>query len=226
MSGNRQRQVLQEVSETLQPGDVINYEARGKGFIMKFIYRQFRRAQRKKFGKNSRYRDIHSVLVLASENVRKRIGGPWYNKTTVLSVTVPKAIVEPLRIGKRTKKVTVCRLKGAGDGFSDEWLKTMREAAKSLVGTEYDYGQILAIKLKLQGWPKWIANFFDMGKKRTVCSGGVQYCLLKAWERYSELWEEKPCDIPRPLNGREPNSIYPAHFVNNWTFAIVKEWEL
>ena len=130
----------------LRPGDVVNFDSRGKNFFMRFVFSQIRRAQKKKFGKKSRYRDIHSVLVLGFRKDRTPV---------VLSVTVPCAVVESLRIGKRTRKVTVCRLKGAGDGFSGKWLKTMREAAMSLVGTEYDYGQLLAIKLKLQGWPKW-----------------------------------------------------------------------
>lgn len=229
MSYHRRRRVLQEITEMLQPGDVVNFDSRGKWY-MRFVFSQFRLAQKKKFGKHSRYRDIHSVLVMAF----KEDGTPL-----VLSVTVPEAVIEPLSIGKRTIKITVSRLKGTEGGLSDQWLFTMRKAAMELVGRGYDYIQILAIKLKLQGWPKWFTRWLDLGKKRTVCSGGVQYCLLKAWEKFSEAWKEKPedcvggksfviyCPIPKPLGGVLPSETYPGHFVNRpKSFTIVKEWKL
>lgn len=221
MAGLRRRRVMKEIAEILRHGDVVNFEARGKGFFMKFIYRQFQRAQRKKFGKKSRYKDIHSVLVLDF----KEDGVP-----IVLSVTVPKAVVEPLSISKRTRKITVCRLKGSGEGFSDEWVHTMRKAAMELAGRKYDYLQALAIKLKLQRWPKWITCWLDLGKKRTVCSGGVQYCLLKAWKKWIEPFEPLSnvvqTTISRPLNGTLPSETYPAHYVNDNSFEIVKEIKL
>ena len=177
---------------------------------MRFFFAEVHRAQGKKFPNSKRTNDVHSVLVLDF----KTDGTPL-----VLSVTVPCAVLEPLSIGKRTRKVTVCRSVGAENGFPQRWVNKMRIASRDILGTRYDYQQILAIKLRLQGWPKWIANWFDRDEKRTVCSGGVQYCLLKAWEKFNGM-----SGITQPLGGTAPNGVYPAHFVNHPpSFNIVLE---
>jgi len=202
----------EEIYGTVRLGDVVNFDSSVAwyNFPMKFFYAELHRASRKKFPGSKRTNDIHSVLVLDF----KADGTPL-----VLSVTVPHAVIEPLKVAKRTKKITICRQKGAEKGFPLRWINEMRNASKDILGTGYDYGQILAIKLRLQGWPKWIANWFDRDKKRTVCSGGVQYCLLRAWKKLNGT-----SGIAQPLAGVAPSGTYPAHFANHSSsFDIVLE---
>ena len=203
--------IEEELYGTVQLGDVINFDSTAAWYNlpMRFFFAELHRASRKKFPGSTRTNDVHSVLVLDS----KADGTPL-----VLSVPVPRAVLEPLSISKRTRKVTVCRSVGAEDGFPQRWVNEMRLASKDILGTSYDYEQILAIKLRLQGWPKWITNWLDRDKKRTVCSGGVQYCLLRAWEKLNGT-----SGIAQPLGGIKPDGTYPAHFVNHSSFSIVLE---
>ncbi|MBU0907079.1 MAG: hypothetical protein KKE05_02880 [Nanoarchaeota archaeon] len=203
------KQMYDEIISVVQPGDVINFDSRGKTFYMRWVFRQIRKAQKKMGFK--RYEDIHSVLVLKVLD----------DVAIVLSATVPEVVIEPLGISKRTRTVTVSRLKGSGEGFSQEWIETMREAAKGLVGRGYDFLDMLAIKLRLQKWPRWITGLLDLGKKRVVCSGAVQYCLGWAWVH--QEWHSAVNKIKRPLNGLAPKKATPAHFVNDETFEIVHE---
>lgn len=207
----------EEVSKVLRIGDVLNFDSKAEwwNLLMKLVYSEIRRAQKKKFRPSQKYRDVHSELVVDF----KQDGTPL-----VLSVTIPNAVIEPLFISPRTKVVTLCRLKGLDMGISPQWIADMRAAVMELLGTGYDLGQMLAIKFKLQGWPKWFANLFDMGSRRTVCSGGVQYCLLTAWEKMKKRIPPPLFISSQPLHGNPPNDTYPAHFVNHPTFNIIQEW--
>lgn len=219
-------QMYEAVVKVARPGDVINFDSRGKTFYMRWIFRQIRKVQKKMFCKETtfahrfrsmwnldsdcKYKDIHSALALFS----------YDNVPMLLSATVPVVVIEPLKISKRTKSITVCRLRGSGEGFSAEWIRTMRKAANELVGGRYDFLDMLAIKLRLQGWRrnflgKWIVKALDFGKKRVVCSGAAQYCLLEAWEG------ALPQKNPFSLDGLEPNRATPAHFRNDPTFETV-----
>lgn len=209
-------QMLQELRKILRPGDVINFDSKPRWyqFWLRIVFAEIRRCQKKMGFKL--WRDIHSVLV---------VGFYQNDIPRVLSATVPVAVIEPLRIGNGTRNITVCRLRGAEDGFSDEWLKTMREAAHDLAGRDYDPLDLLAIKLKLQDWPKWITKYLDMGKKRVVCSGAVLYCLRRAWAKTGET---DPINPPLGMASKVPvNRATPAHFVNHdESFTIIYERRL
>lgn len=205
---------LEELYSEVRIGDVVNFDSTAAWYNlpMRFFFAELHRAQRKKFPGSQRVSDVHSVLVLNHKSDSTPL---------VLSVTVPVAVIEPLTIGKRTQKVTVCRPKREGAVLPQSFINEMRRLADELLGTGYDYGQILKIKLKLQGWPSWIANWFDLSEKRTVCSGGAQYCLLGAWEKFGAM-----LGVTQPLGGIDPNGAYPAHFPNHPSFDIVWEKKL
>lgn len=220
-------QMFKAVREVARVGDVILFDSRGKTFYMRWIFRRIREAQKKMGFKH--YKDIHAVLVVDFEGgyslEPSGLAVPSNGIPLVLSGTVPKCVIEPLTISDRTIAVTVCRLCGSGEGFSDEWIQTMNEAADDLVGRGYDYLDFLAIKLRLQKWPRWITRWIDLGKKRVVCSGAVLYCLTEAWKDYVNVFNHKlpKSIISRPLGYLPVNKATPAHFHSDLTFEIVKE---
>lgn len=196
----------EELLQILQPGDVLNSDSKPRWyeFWLKIVYSQIRRYQKRKWGKKSRWRDIHSTLYLGDGKL--------------LSVTVPKSVITDLHVSERTK-YRICRYQSEDWQFNGEEIEILKEAAQKLIGHGYDYGQLLDILLK-QLFPDFVKeklSIFDFGRKRKVCSVGVHFCFLKWWYK---LGEEQQ---PRPLGKQYVETTCPADFANHETFKVITE---
>lgn len=220
----------QVLLDHLQPGDVVNFDSKPKWyeFWLKVVYWFIRKYQKKKWGKNSRYRDIHSMLYLGNGRLFSFEAPCAIFRTLLLSKVIYNLLEEKTKKYVKqfdiedTTRYTICRLRRSDYSyieFDDQDIDYMRQAANSLIGKKYDYGQLLDILLK-QVFKDYIPNklsILDLGRMRKVCSVGVHWILVKWWKQF------KREELDRPLGEQYIEITCPADFVNHSDFGIVVE---
>lgn len=211
-------QIVQEIKGVVQLGDVINFDSRAPGLISWIVYRAIRRVQKHKWGKNSRYRAIHSVCYIGDNKV--------------ISVEHPRGKIKPVYLGKRVRSVAVCRMKN-GSHLIQHFHTKLVEAAMSLEGIRYDPGDLIDMLVRKlgAGWLPRKFKLFDLGRWRKVCSVAAHWCLLKWWksERIPQgetgvvFKTPEQSGIPRPLGAQWVEDTCPADLENHSTFEVVYE---
>jgi hypothetical protein len=200
----------EKLLELLRPGDVLNSDSKPRWweFWLAVVYAEIRQYQKHKWKgrslQNRGWHDVHSMLYLGDGKF--------------LSVTVPRSVICELEVSERTK-YRICRYQNEDWIFKDEETATIKEAAQTLVGYPYDYGQLLDILLK-QLFPTFVKeklSIFDFGRKRKVCSVGVHFCLLAWWYKFAKGI------LPRPLGKQYVETTCPADFAYHETFKVIAE---
>jgi hypothetical protein len=188
-------------------GTVLNsYGEKQKNFLVKIVYGQIRRYQKKKYPNSERTRAVHSML---------HLGGGDY-----LSVESPRAVI------KRPELDAGCSYswwtyKNAGAYTAQSWTE-LQGVARNLVGKPYDYGQLLDILVKqVFGWIPDGLRIFDFSRRRKVCSVAVHVCLLKAWKTIPEA--QRPAAAP--LGRQQVEVTCPADFENHDSFVMAGEYK-
>lgn len=218
--------------EQLKPGDVLNTSSTPKWwqFWLQVVYWQIRHYQKRKWGDRARTRDVHSRLYLGNGKF--------------MSTEPPKTcIVDASEVlGKTDTLYRVCRYKDVDWDFPPEDMARMRGFIQArLLGTAYDYGQLLDILLK-QLFPFFNIerlSIFDFGRKKKVCSVAVHAVLLHWWKTLGmapecnlmepTLWPTVMNRVairterPRPLDEQYIEVACPADFANHDTFTVVYE---
>ena len=179
-------------------GCVVNfYGEHPKNLLMRFVYGQIRRYQKRKYPHSSRTDAIHTMLHLGEGRF--------------LSVESPRAVI---REREPEGKFSVWRYKYDGN-FTEESWRAFEAAVKEIAGTPYDYGQLVDILVhQLFGWLPEKLNLFDFGRKRKVCSVAAHAVLVKAWQQTDR-------SQPRPLGNQYIEHTCPADFENDQTFEEI-----
>jgi len=194
-----------EFVNSLRPGNVVNVSWDPPFWnplrIVHFFIRWY---QKRKWGKDSNYKDVHTTLYL----------GDGYQ----FSVTVPTAVVELIK-PIRNATYTVSNLKTAQGEiykFTQKDIDIMYRYISKLTNRSYDYGQLVDILLweLFPVFEKKKLSIFDLGKKKKVCSVGVHATLVYFWRETGKF-------LPRPLGDQYVEITCPADFVNHDTFEIV-----
>jgi len=207
-----------EILKYIKPGDVVNQTNKAKWweiFLAIGIW-GIVRYQRHLFGKKSRYHDDHNMLFLS--------------KDQTLSVEPPKAVLKPLKKYCLTD-ISIYRL--TKHTIDDEDIKIMQEAAKPLLGTQYDIGQLVDILINgLLGFEHQVKfRFFDFGKKKKVCSVGIRAVFEYLYQKRikstadNRIWLFKKINpdywsehIVNNFKGVDVEATTPAHFANSEYF--------
>lgn len=159
-------------------GDVVNINGHPSWyeFWLKIAYNSIRKAQRSVFGKYSEWQDTHTMI---------------YFDTGTFSVEPPKAKYIPIS-DYAIKDISLWRYTKHPITQLDSEL--MKAYASVILGTNYDYGQLLNILInQLLGYPfdekvKW----FDFGGKQKVCSVGFG-AIYNKWTKgknYARLFNK------------------------------------
>ncbi len=212
--------------QVLKPGDVVNQVSMGHHwweFWLTLAELAIRHYQKSLFGKNSDWRDTHTMLFFDADNT--------------FSVELPKATLKPLETYCLTE-LSIFRINLIE--LTEEHLVIMRQTANDIKGTDYDIGQLLDIAInKILGYEyQRKVKLFDFGKKKKVCSVGVRAVFEKLFQvairnqqnnaRYwlfNELNSKKwPVEKIQEYRGTDVEMTIPAHFANTSFFA--SEFEL
>lgn len=212
------------ILDFIRPGDVVNqsgdYEwwqfwyAIGYWFIRKF--------QKKLFGKESNWKDTHTMLFLDEEHT--------------FSVETPKAIIKPLK-DYCLSDLSIYRLREIE--LTSEHIAKLWEAAEHIKGSDYDYGQLLDILINgIMGYDhQRRLSIFDFGRRKKVCSVGVRAAFEHLYKTMinpdgdpphkwlfgklnPEKWSEEKQEN---FKGTDVEATSPAHFANSDYFQ--KEFE-
>ena len=179
MNDYEREEACGNIAPFLKPGDVINWVWHfnlGKflwppflGVLSTTASWQIQRYQKRYFGNPSFYKCSHTCIYLGETGGSDSAFDPKAH--TVFEVTSPKSKWTPLwdfcdhdiRILRFTPRSL------AADDIS-----VMAQAASRIVGTSYDYGQLLDFLLhEVAGYPREDFRLFDLGPERKVCSTGV-----------------------------------------------------
>ena len=229
-SGNyKDRDLVNRAHESIlsiiKPGDVITWIGTHKWWEIwsAIIHAGIQWQQRRMFGKNSNWKDTHAMFYLDASNT--------------FSVELPKATTKHLR-EYCLANLSIYRLRLVD--LTPAHVDTMREAVMDMVGEDYDIGQVLDIAINnILGFAhQRRLAFFDLGKKKKVCSVGVRTVfeylyqedirseknLPGKWlfrELNKEKWPEKKI---KDYKGTDVEATAPAHFTNTDYFC--HEFEL
>lgn len=165
------------IMEKLKPGDVVNFDSNPKWyqFWLWLVYGQIRNYQKRDHPNSSRVNDIHSVLYLGDNRF--------------LSTESPRTVTwKSLHVGNDVKSMRICRYLSETHSFDADSIKFIQKTAESVVGTPYDYGQLVDILVKQlgAGFIPQEARIFDFGKNRRVCSVMVHWVLVKWWKEINK----------------------------------------
>lgn len=206
--------------EVLKPGDIINQTGHQKlwQFWLTITYWAIRHHQKKLFGKNSNWRDTHTMLYLDPLNT--------------FSVEMPKATMKPLQ-EYCLSDFSIYRLQLIK--LTSDHISVLKEVALTMVGEDYDIGQLLDIGINaILGYKNQRRlTLFDFGKKKKVCSVGVRVLFeklyqdkLKSEEKRQEKWlfyelnpDKWPAKLVRTYRGTDVEATSPAHFANSDYFC-------
>ena len=215
----------ESILKFIKPGDIVNQvgEHRGWEFWLAIVHKAIQSYQKKLFGKNSNWKDTHTMLYLDEYNT--------------FSVELPKATMKPLR-EYCLSNLSIYRLRLTE--LTHDYLETLREAAMEMVGEYYDIGQLLDIALNdLLGYDhQRRLKIFDFGREKKVCSVGVRVAfeyLYKSkikkedsrpgkWLFYELNSEKFPKEAIEKYEGTDVEATSPAHFANSDYFCY--EFEL
>lgn len=215
----------EEILKVIKPGDVINQVGERKWweFWLAVTYVAIRSHQKKLFGKDSNWKDTHTML--------------YFDEKNTFSVELPKAILKPLHT-YCLSQLSIYRLRLAE--LTPDFIKTLKAAAKEMEGEDYDIGQLLDIAIYgLLGYDNQRPlPIFDFGKKKKVCSVGVrtafEYLYKKRikkpdsrpgkWLFYELNPDKWPSEAIQKYKGTDVEATSPAHFANSDYFCF--EFEL
>ncbi len=219
-NGHEKRKACEAILRVIRPGDVINQYGDFKWwqFWLMIGSKVIQWYQRWLFGRNSEWRDDHTMLYFDDDNI--------------LSVELPLSSMKPLSACCLTN-ISIYRLSGIT--LSKSHIETMREAAEKLLYRKYDIGQLLDIAVNgLLGYMhQRRLRFFDLGRKRKVCSVGVRVVFeylyrkrlqtLKSrpgkWLFYSLNPDKWPSAAVTYYRGTDVEATSPAHFANSGHFG-------
>lgn len=209
----------------IKPGDVVNQVGTHKWweFWSAIAHAGIRWHQKKLFGKNSNWRDTHSMLYLDKDNT--------------FSVELPRATMKPLQ-EYCLSNLSIYRLRLTE--LTQDFVDTLKHAALKMVGEDYDIGQLLDIAINdILGYDhQRRLTFFDFGRKKKVCSVGVRASFESLYKKKiktensrpgkwlfyelnPEKWTQKQIQEYR---GTDVEATSPAHFANSDYFC--NEFEL
>jgi len=213
------------ILKLIKPGDVVNQVGKHSWwqFWLAITYGAIRWHQKKLFGKDSNWKDTHTMLYLDEENT--------------FSVELPKATMKPLQ-EYCLSSLSIYRLRLAE--LTQDFVETLRYAAKEMVGEDYDIGQLLDIAIYgLLGYDhQRPLPIFDFGRKKKVCSVGVRVAFeylykerIKTedsrpgkWLFYALNPDKWPPEAIQNYKGTDVEATSPAHFANSDYFSY--EFEL
>jgi hypothetical protein len=209
----------------VRPGDVVNQVGEHKWwqFWLAFTHDGIQRHQRKLFGRESNWRDTHTML--------------YFDEHNTFSVELPRATMKPLR-EYCLSNLTIYRLRLSQ--LTPEFGDCLREAAAEMVGEGYDIGQLLDIAINnILGYEhQRRLRLFDFGRKKKVCSVGVRVAFESLYQKKikmensrpgkwlfyelnPEKWQEREI---QKYKGTDVEATSPAHFANSDYFS--SEFEL
>lgn len=181
---------------------------RGKGlakWLLRRAYASIRKYQRIEFRDEplEKLQAVHSVIKVDNPNV-------W------LSVTSPRAVVEPLVL-KEGHQYRAFAWNHLGK-LNHDALLSLRLYALRLEGIPYDYGQLIDIQISQWfGWLPEKLSIFDFGRNRKVCSVGCHGALVAAYKALPEGV------APRPLGTQYIEKTCPANFEVAKDFTLIAE---
>lgn len=213
------------ILKVIKPGDVVNQVGDRKWwqFWLAITYEAIRAYQKKLFGKDANWKDIHTMLYLDQDNT--------------FSVELPRAIVKPL--GEYClSNLSIYRLRLTE--LPPDFVKTLRDAAMEMVGEDYDVGQLLDIGINgILGYDhQRRLKVFDWGRKRKVCSVGVRVTFEYLYQSRIKTQDSRPGkwlfyelnpekwsqEAVQKYRGTDVEATSPAHFANSDFFC--HEFEL
>ncbi len=220
---DRKAEFLAKIKAFVKPGDVINFDSTSEWYNMHILagYWSIRRHQKALFGSTSRWRDTHTMLMLAEDEL--------------LSVEQPRTRWARLE-NLYDDKITVWRYTKRELSGSD--IDVMREAAEDLIGSVYDVGQLtdLAVK-RVMGYPHSIEYCVcDFSRYCKVCSVGVRVCYEHLRKKLKEqgddsmkrlfssfrydTWDHNDAMVASntECRGVDLEATTPAHFANSRDF--------
>ncbi len=214
-----------DILKVVKPGDVINQTADLKWyqFWRAIVSKAIQCHQKRLFGKNSNWKDNHTMM--------------FFDEDNTFSVELPIATMKPLQ-GYCLSNLSIYRLRLVS--LTSDHIDTMKKAAKDMVGTGYDIGQLLDIAVnQILGYENQRRlTIFDFGRKKKVCSVGVRVVFEYLYQKrvrpadfqsgkwlFDKLnpskWLKKKVD---QFNGTDVEATSPAHFANSDYFS--NEFEL
>lgn len=213
------------ILKIIKPGDVVNQ-------VGDFHWWQFwlaigsftiQRHQKALFGKDSNWKDDHTMMFFEEDNT--------------FSVELPRATMKPLQ-EYCLSNISIYRFRLKELNADD--IETMRVAAKRMIGSDYDIGQLLDIAINgILGYDNQRRlKIFDFGRKKKVCSVGIRVVYEYLYQTKirtedsesgkwlfdklnPEKWSKK--DIKK-FRGTDVEATSPAHFANSDYFQ--DEFEL
>lgn len=209
------------IQKVIKPGDVINQVGERKWweFWLAVTHAAIQWHQKKLFGKNSNWKDTHTML--------------YFDEKNTFSVEMPKAIMKPLHT-YCLSNLSIYRLRLTE--LTPDFIKTLKAAVKKMKGEDYDIGQLLDIAINdLLGYDhQRRLTIFDFGKKKKVCSVGVrtafEYLYKKRiktpdfrpgkWLFYELNPEKWPPEAIQKYKGTDVEATSPAHFANSDYFCF------
>jgi hypothetical protein len=169
---------------------------------LKIVYGQIRGHQRRVWPDKPRTQTsaIHSQIKVYSQEGKP---GLW------LSCTTPRTVLhEPNIEGIRARAF---RWEGLGLFGAESWNR-FEGYCKKLIGTPYDYGQLLDIAIT--DWFSWIPDklpIFDMGRGRKVCSVACMGALCAGRQGLPACPPSDRSDFPKPNQRRDGSVMYLEH---------------
>lgn len=222
---NRVNAACDSILKVIKPGDVVNQAGDFKWwqFWIAIGSWAIQLHQKKLFGKKANWKDDHTMM--------------FFDRSNTFSVELPKATLKPLE-EYCLSNLSIYRLR-LRELLSDD-VKIMTATARSMVGMDYDIGQLLDIAInQILGYEhQRRLKFFDLGRKKKVCSVGVRVVFEHLYQTkmkgedsrsgkwlFDELnpkkWTQKKI---QKFQGTDVEATSPAHFANSDYFRY--EFEL
>ncbi len=233
MYNEKIKQAVDNISKMCIDGDVINISGHTSpwNIHLQIGFWGIRKAQRKLFKNPGILKvgqdtmnpndDTHTGIYFTNANVRKYVGEHLKVKrilekepyAKIFSVEPPKATLVPVEDWAlddlRIYRLTQYKVQ-------DDDIRLMLEGTLPILGTRYDFGQLLDIAMnQIAGYPfKNRINLFDLGTRLKVCSVGV--ASVYAYLRHER--EKAGIYMPRlfsTLNESTWNKDFIKHYLIN-----------
>lgn len=142
-----------------------------------------------------------------------------------LSVTTPRALLQDLDVSSidlTTYQKPFALMRYAHiDSFTTEAFTAFKDMVNKIVGTEYDYAQIVGMALH-NLFPNLVSEHSSLvtgNKNKVVCSVGALACLIAGWKATDRI-KERPGGDPEQ-GGCWLEAAPPALFLNHNTFNTI-----
>ena len=208
------------ILKVIKPGDVVNQVGERKWwqFWLAVTYAAIRWHQKKLFGKNSNWKDTHTML--------------YFDKKNTFSVEMPKATMKPLQ-EYCFSNLSIYRLRLTE--LTPDFIKTLKTSAKKMEGEVYDIGQLLDIAINdILGYEhQRPLTIFDFGRRKKVCSVGVRAAFEYLYKKRIKTEDSRPGkwlfyklnpdkwspEAIQKYKGTDVEATSPAHFANSDYFS-------